>query len=635
MMGTVIFSLCSCGDSGELAYTLNEDRESYSVSGLGTHTGKKVVVPETYNDLPVTGICEKAFFNNEIIQSIIIPDSVTVIGEQAFAACSNLKSVKIGSGVTRIERKTFDGCPKLKSVTLSDKLVYIGEAAFNDCSALKSINLPNSITDIDESAFYKCAALTDVIIPNKLTTIRRHTFSGCSSLKSVTVPSSVSFIDGYAFSECSSLSSVYIESLSAWCNIAFADELANPLFIASKLYLNGKLVTDLVIPDDVTSIPAGAFHSVSCFKSITVPKQVTHIGNEAFYGCASLTNIYFDAEKIDELSQNHQIFSNAGADGTGITVTVGKNATEVPDYLFFENANVTRLVFIENSVCKSIGTSAFCASGLEGITLPDSVTSIEDGAFEYCKKIRSVVIGHHLQSVAVLAFGGCERLRSVTLGTGLTALSASAFSRSEKLIEIVNNSALSVEIEGVYVHAGESEMVLQDGYLFCRIGGTNYLLDYTKNDTNLTLPESFGGDSYEIIENAFREANITGVVMGNGVVKIGDFAFYNCTNLTTVVMGDGVEVVGSCAFSSCTKLENLTVGKNVEIIEGHAFQYCSAFKSIVLGNKITFIGNCAFADCDALKDVYYRGTSEEWKNIIIENPNDPLINAARHCGYTK
>ena len=109
-----------------------------------------------------------------------------------------------------------------------------------------------------------------VVIPDKyndgthgehpVTSIGNHAFSYCSSLTSVTIPSSIKSIGTYAFQNCTSLMGVYITDISAWCKILFDNYSANPLYYAHNLYLNNELVTELVIPEEVTSIGNHAFH---------------------------------------------------------------------------------------------------------------------------------------------------------------------------------------------------------------------------------------------------------------------------------------------------------------------------------------------------------------------------------------
>ena len=129
-------------------------------------------------------------------------------------------------------------------------------------------NKTYSVTSIGNNAFYNCNGLTSIIIPESVTSIGSRAFCGCDKL-----------------------TFVHISDLAAWCNISFHDELSQPLAYSHYLYLNGEKVTDLVIPDGVTSIPNYAFYNCSSLTSVTIPSCVTSIGQQVFYGCSGLTSV--------------------------------------------------------------------------------------------------------------------------------------------------------------------------------------------------------------------------------------------------------------------------------------------------------------------------------------------------------
>ena len=309
----------------------------------------------------------------------VIPNSVTSIGDRAFSDCTSLTSVTIPNSVTGIGDYAFWRCSGLISVYISDVATWcavsfgnlfanplcyahnlylngtlvtdlvipssvtsIEDYAFCGCSGLTSVTIPNSVTSIGDYAFWRCSGLTSVTIPNSVTSIGDYAFWRCSGLTSVTIPNSVTSIGADAFYECSSLTSVHIYDVAAWCAISFANfsaNPANPLYYAHNLYLNGTLVTDLVIPSSVTSIGDYAFCGCSGLTSVTIPNSVTSIGEEAFSVCSGLTS-----------------------------------------------------VSIPNSVT-SIGSSAFgYCTGLTSVTIPNSVTNIGENAFYGCSGLQKIII---------------------------------------------------------------------------------------------------------------------------------------------------------------------------------------------------------------------------------------------------
>ena len=184
------------------------------------------------------------------------------------------------------------------SVTIPSQVTYsgttysvtsIGEDAFYNCLRLTSVTIPNSVTEIGWYAFEYCSGLTSVTIPNSVTEIGKYAFDSCTGLTSVTIGNSVTSIGDQAFYGCESLEKVYITDLVAWCNIYFADTYSHPMRYAKQLYLDEIEVTDLVIPETVTSIGSYAFYGCTGLTSVTIPESVTSISTCAFSGCTGLT----------------------------------------------------------------------------------------------------------------------------------------------------------------------------------------------------------------------------------------------------------------------------------------------------------------------------------------------------------
>ena len=149
----------------------------------------------------------------------------------------------------------------------------------------------DELTMIHTSMFYNDKTLTKIVIPSSVKSIETKAFSYCSRLTDVTIGNGVTSIGNGAFYGCSRLTSVNITDLATWCNISFDDSSANPLFYAYNFYLNGKKVTELTIPNNVTSINGYAFYYCTRLKAVTIPNNVTSIGDWAFDSCTSLMNV--------------------------------------------------------------------------------------------------------------------------------------------------------------------------------------------------------------------------------------------------------------------------------------------------------------------------------------------------------
>ena len=616
------------------------NNEYYKVKGIGTCADTELYIPKTYNNLPVKEIGSYAFENCTSLTSITIPNSVTIIGEEAFWGCTSLTSITIPNSVTSIGEWAFEYCYKLVEVINKSSLnitkgsddygyvaydaleVHTGESkivnkdgylfytvggvnylvtyvgndtelilpesyngedyvinrcAFYNNDKITSVTIPNSVTSIGYEAFSSCTSLTSITIPNSVTSIGTYAFFNCDSLTSITIPNSVTIIGDCAFYDCESLTSVYISDISAWCKILFASYDANPLYYAKKLYLNGELVTELVIPSNVTSIGSYAFRDCRSLTSITIPDSVTSIGDYAFYWCTSLTS-----------------------------VTIGNSVTSIGTAAFRDCTSLTS-VTIGNSVT-SIGEWAFvgCTS-LTSITIPNSVTSIGTAAFYGCTSLTSVTIGNSVTSIGHRAFSDCTSLTSITIPNSVTSIDTYAFENCTSLTSItIPDSVTSIGLYAFYDCESLTSVCISDISAWCKISFASY-------DAN---PLYYAKKLY------LNGELVTELVIPSNVTSIGSYAFRDCTSLTSITIPDSVTSIGYEAFYNCTSLTSITIPNSVTSIGTYAFFNCDSLTSVVIGSNVTSIGISAFDNCSNLSSVTFNDTStwyvttneSDWQN---------------------
>lgn len=237
--------------------------------------------------------------SRDSIKAVVVESGVTTIGDSAFSHCSSLTSITLPEGVTAIGDRAFYDCGSLTSITIPEGVTTIGSCAFSGCTSLIGVEIPESITAIGDSAFWGCSSLTGITIPESVTAIGDCVFRSCSSLISITIPESVTAIGEDAFSGCRRLTDVSITDLAAWCNIAFGDEEANPLYEAENLYLNGELVETLEIPEGVAVIRQGLFRNAACIRRVALPKGLKGVAANAFDGCRNIQEVFYAGSEAE------------------------------------------------------------------------------------------------------------------------------------------------------------------------------------------------------------------------------------------------------------------------------------------------------------------------------------------------
>ena len=314
-----------------IAYNLNESELTAEVTSLADYSGS-IVIPDdvTYDTKTynVTGIGFRAFRDRTGVTAVTIGKNVTSIGENAFYNCRSLTSVSVpDSGVVSIGEGAFALCSALTSLTIPGTVTSIDDNAFNHCSGLTSLTIPNSVTSIGDMAFYYCTSLSSLTIPNATILCNPHSFPFIGCTNLTTV----NLGEGAMFVDFENPSLPMMSELGKYIN-AYEQGIKNINVDANNPYYSS---IDGVLYDKMqTTLLCHSTRREA--DAYVIPDGVMTIGSFAFYNCGSLTSVTFP------------------------------NGLQI------------------------IGRDAFAYTGLTSLTLPNSVTDIEDHAFLQCRALASI-----------------------------------------------------------------------------------------------------------------------------------------------------------------------------------------------------------------------------------------------------
>lgn len=322
----------------------------------------------------VTAVEDGAFHNNRSLKNVVVSSGMKALGDYVFLFCESLEYVHIPAETETIGEEIIDyttayicsdteacyakeyadangydfvvcgehstgrsivasgSCGDYTVWVLYDdgELVISGTGAMNDfevndapwsdyADTIVKATVNEGVTCLSNNAFNGCENLENIDISDSVESVGNCAFAGCSSIEEIIIPEGVTSINAEAFVGCTSLKTVkYLGDTAGWCAIEFRMTTSNPAYIADELYINGKLVSDVVIPDgtetvgayafagcesissvtfsdSVKTIAAGAFMSCSGLSEITLPENLNEIGEDAFAGCTGFEYLHIPA----------------------------------------------------------------------------------------------------------------------------------------------------------------------------------------------------------------------------------------------------------------------------------------------------------------------------------------------------
>ncbi|MEE1503410.1 MAG: leucine-rich repeat protein, partial [Acutalibacteraceae bacterium] len=380
-------------------------------------------------------------------------------------------------------------------------------------------------------------------------------------------------------------------------------------FKASKIG-NGYKINSYIGSDNIVEIPQkvngtpilhiGSYAFVTGITTVTIPYSVTSIDEYAFQ-CDDLENIIVDKSNLVYCSDEYGVLFN-------------KDKTELIQY---PRGNKRTSYTIPDSVTSiSEGAFEYCTS-LTSITIPDSVTSIGGSAFKGCASITSITIPEGVKTIGERAFEWCENLETLTIPKSIVNIGDSIVGACDNITTIYYTGTY---LQWDFVDVGRwNDDIMRIIILDCNSEKPYYLpgscgdnltyVLYTDGDLIISGTGTMINYEYPFdIPWWERRSLITRVILEKGITNIGDWAFHNCYNLTYVSIPDGVTNIGNESFSLCDNLTSVTIPDSVKELGLSAFYGCSSLELVEISNSVISIGEYAFSDCDNLTIWCYTGS---------------------------
>ncbi|MGI6692027.1 MAG: leucine-rich repeat protein [Christensenellales bacterium] len=620
---------------------------------INGYDGRETVlrIPERIENLPVVAVIPSAFYRQNKLVSIHLPDSITKIGSYAFAdcpaleeitlpkaweevsdgygylfkGCSLLKRITVPEGMVRLPDHAFRGCGDLEEVILPASLVEIGNSAFMDCTGLQSIKLPDKLSILGKSSFSGCTSLSSLDFPEGLTAIPESALYACSSIKNLRLPDGITEIGGYAFADCSALEEIALPR--SWEKVVGGQSYSGYIFRGCSL------LKRITVPEGMVRLPDYAFRGCGDLEEVILPASLVEIGNSAFMDCTGLQSIKLP-DKLSILGKSS--FSGCTSLSSldfpeGLTAILEsalyacssiKNLklpdgiTEIGGYAFADCSALEEIA-LPRSWEKVVGGQSYSGyifrgcSLLKRITVPEGMVRLPDYAFRGCGDLEEVILPASLVEIGNSAFMDCTGLQSIKLPDKLSILGKSSFNGCTSLSSLDFPEGLTAILESaLYACSSIKNLRLPDG--ITEIGG--YAFADCSALEEIALPRSWekvvGGQSYS--GYIFRGCSLLKrITVPEGMVRLPDYAFRGCGDLEEVILPASLVEIGNSAFMDCTALQSIKFPPNLESIGKTAFMNCNALSSLVLPESLLSLSLDAFEGCVALEEIVFQGQIPE------------------------
>ena len=602
------------------------------------HTGlTSLILPSTIRSM------SQSFYGCENLASLTLTDGITTLGG-SFNSCPALTEVDIPGSIKEVGYNDFRGCTGLTKATLHEGTEKV---TFNGCTNLAAINFPSTVKEVTITG---SNALETVTLEEGVEKI--NSFNDCPALKQINIPSTVTYIG--TFQNCTALEKVIVADLASWCNARHYDSrFYGPQLMAGKLYLGSldknEEVTDLVIPEGVTTIKGEAFFGLPNITSIVLPSTLTSIEDKVFQGCTGVTDVYSLANPVSMTWSGSEENFKDGKETQMHVLDVemwkskfpDANTTFVSDMMQIDYTATSEVYFSTDQFpgATAVLGSFFDAETDKGYAIfSGNVTAVADDAFSGNTDLTSIIIPEGITTIGSNAFNGCTGLTTLELPTTVTLFKENAFFGLANITDVwcvADPAALTWNGTGfkpdketlmhVLLVEKWEEQFMRVNVTFVS-DMTRFLYTATGKEPNaFKILDKFTGAT-EVVSHVFNSdtgegslifkgvvtafndpfknnKNLTGIIVPSSVTKIEGQAFTDCRNLKTVSLPNTITSVGDYMFSNCTNLTTVNIPNMLTSLPYCMFNKCTSLPDITIPEGVEVIGAYAFSDCKGLTNL--------------------------------
>ncbi|MBQ3078961.1 MAG: leucine-rich repeat protein [Clostridia bacterium] len=534
------------------------------------------------------------------------------------------------------------------SLDSNGTLTISGSGEIKDYSLVYSSG--GYITDAPWGNFI--GSIGSVVIKEGITAIGDYAFYGCKSIKSVTLPEGLSEIGDSAFYGLSDIE-LHVDSLESWLNIGELDSWSSPIGGGGRMYVDGRMMEEIVIPSSITDIKEYAFEGLGGIKSIRLHKNIKYIGCGAFW-----TDNAFG--EVDIYIEDLSAWCNVEIGGNDANTSLYRSTLFTGGDFYVNGQLLTDLVIPKDVT--HIGDFQFSAcTSLTRVKMHNGVTSIGAGAFFECKNLQNIDIAHSVSSIGRYAFCDCVSLQEIEIPVRTTTLSENVFENCKALTSVEIHGTMSTIEDSVFAYCtGLTEIVIPNNVK--TIG--DMVFSECSKLVRATLPAGINEIPYGMFSGCTKLENVN---IPSSVETIRQYAFSECEWLTELVLPESVQAIEREAFRECVMLRDINIPYGVKKLEYYTFAYCDNLRTLDLPGSIGLIDECTFVHCDNLTitflgsapifheealdyadntTIYYSENDPSWtKEIMLDYggtntewvPYDGAYAGANHytgsCGY--